>query len=200
MSVLLKCFLHCTVRPKLFWTSLHSPFFPPFFFSFFFSDKEAINLFVLTSMVATVKQGLRSKQDFARHESISVLSSLVKTFGHHSRFNDLLPLSHQDPEVDFFLNVDHIQLHRRTRAFRKLCTVCSDGSIGQTNCLEFVLPLANHVIFMPTTNVEQNLVAEVVNVIGAVSSHLSWSRYSFLLGHYLRLLPKKRDIQKNLIK
>ena len=151
-------------------------------------------------MVTMVKQGLRSKQDFARLESISTLSDLVKTFSQHPRFQDLFLLSHADPEVDFFLNVHHIQLHRRTRAFRKLCAVCSGGSIGQTNCLGFVLPLANHVIFLPTTNVEQNLVAEAVNVIGAVSSHLSWARYSFILCHYLRLLPRKRDNQKNLIK
>ena len=170
------------------------------FYFLFLLDKGAFNLFVLTSMVTMVKQGLRSKQDFAQREAISTLSTLVRTFHQHPRFQDLLPLSNNDPDVDFFLNINHIQLHRRTKAYRKLCAVCSSGSIGQTNCLWFVLPLANHALFLPSTNVEQNLVAEAVSVVGAVSAHLSWPRYSFILSHYLRLLPKKRDIQKNLIK
>ena len=163
-------------------------------------DREAFNLFVLTSMVTAVKKGLRSKQEFARHEVISILSDLVQTFSHHSRFCDLSLLSHSDPEADFFLNVKHIQLHRRTRAFRKLAKICFEGSIRETNSLDFVLPLANQVMFRPTANTEQNLLAEAVNVIGAVSRHLSWANYSFLLGHYLRQLTKLRDIQKNLMK
>lgn len=56
------------------------------------------------------------------------------------------------------------------------------------------------VIFHPTTNVEQNLVAEAINVIGAISSHLSWSNYYFIITHYLRQLPKQIEIQRSLVK
>ena len=164
------------------------------------TDGEVFELFVLTSMVTAIKEGLRSKQKVARDEFISLLSSLIQNFSHYPRLSDMATLSNKDPEADFFKNVVHIQLHRRTRAFRKLAKVCSEGVIGQTNCLNFLLPLANHVVFTPSTNTEQNLLAEAVNVIGAISRQLSWTNYSFILGHYLRQLFKSRDIQKNLIK
>ncbi len=115
-------------------------------------------------------------------------------------FSDLSCLLHEDPEADFFQNVRHIQLHRRTRAFRRLASACSEGRIGQTSCLNFLLPLANHVVFALTTNTEQNLVSEAMGVVGAVARHLSWTNYSFILGHYLRQLDKSREFQKNLIK
>ena len=164
------------------------------------TDGEVFELFVLTSMVTAIKEGLRSKQEVARDEFISLLSSLIQNYSHHPRLSDMATLSNKDPEADFFKNVVHIQLHRRTRAFRKLAKVCSEGVVGQTNCLNFLLPLANHVVFTPSTNTEQNLLAEAVNVIGAISRQLSWTNYSFILGHYLRQLSKSRDIQKNLIK
>jgi U3 small nucleolar RNA-associated protein 20 len=148
----------------------------------------------------TVKQGLRSKEDFARREVINLLSKLVHAYSHHPKFTDLACLLHSDPEADFFLNVRHIQLHRRTRAYRKLSMLCSEGHIGQASCLAFLLPLANHVVFAPSTNTEQNLITEAVNVVGGVSKHLSWNNYSFILGHYLRQLSKSKDFQKNLIK
>lgn len=158
-------------------------------------------------MVPAIKQGLRSKQDFAHRECVSVLGALVRTYPRHPRFSDMVPLTHEDPEADFFFNVHHIQLHRRTRAFRKLGKICEgEGEegvasiIGQTSCLDFLIPLANHIVFSSSSNTEQNLLSEAVSVIGATSRRLSWNNYSFLLGHYLRLLLKLKEAQKNLIK
>ena len=96
-------------------------------------------------MVTAVKKGLRSSLEFARLEFISVLSQLVKAYPSHPRFSSMAPLSHHEPEADFFENVKHIQLHRRTRAFRKLAGVCREGSLSQLSIMNFILPLANHV-------------------------------------------------------
>ena len=56
------------------------------------------------------------------------------------------------------------------------------------------------VVFTPVTNTEQNLVAEVVNVIGSIAAQLSWSNYYFILHNYLKQLPLRLEIQKTLIK
>ena len=99
----------------------------------------------MTTMVAAVKKGLRSKLEFARQEYISVLSQLVKAFPAHPRFSSMATLSHHEPEADFFENVRHIQLHRRTRAFRKLAGLCAERTLTQACIMNFILPLANHV-------------------------------------------------------
>ena len=111
----------------------------------FYVDDDCFQLLVMTTMVAAVKKGLRSKLDFARQEYISVLSQLVKSFPTHPRFSSMASLSHHEPEADFFENVKHIQLHRRTRAFRKLAGLCAEGTLTQACVMNFILPLANHV-------------------------------------------------------
>jgi hypothetical protein len=45
-------------------------------------------------------------------------------------FPDLATLTHADPEVDFFFNVCHIQLHRRTRALQRLRVLLNDPEVG----------------------------------------------------------------------
>ena len=109
------------------------------------SDGEAYQVIIIGVLLSAVKQGLRSKAEYARHESISTLSQLVKAYPTHPRFSDLVSLSHHEMEADFFENVKHIQLHRRTRAFRRLASVCMEGGVSQTAYMWFLLPLANQV-------------------------------------------------------
>lgn len=126
------------------------------------------------------------------------MSQLVRAYS--TRFSDLIPLSHSDPEVDFFRNVVHIQLHRRTKAFRKLSTVCSQSSLSQGTMMSYLLPLASHVVFSPLTSRETNMLQEAVNVIAAIASKLSWANYYNLLRHYLHQLPKSLDIHRHIIR
>ena len=138
---------------------------------------------------------------FARLEFVSLLSSLVKCYPDHPKFSDIAThLTHPDQEVDFFENICHVQLHRRTKAMRKLAGACREGLLGSHSMTGFLVPLANQVIFQSTSNVEQNLVAESVNVISGMCSQLKWTKYCYLLRLYLRLLTIKGDIQKTLIR
>ena len=82
---------------------------------------------------------------FARHESISLLSQVVRAYPSHPRFTNMTDLTHKDPEVDFFENIKHIQQHRRTRALRRLAEVCAEGSLTQSSIMSFLLPLASQV-------------------------------------------------------
>ena len=62
----------------------------------------------------------------------SVWTQLAETF--HS---DLFFLLHEDPEQDFFENINHIQLHRRVRAFTKLRAILKAAAVA-SNSLAFV--------------------------------------------------------------
>ena len=154
----------------------------------------------------------------AHHEFIAILAHLVKTHPSHLKFADMHQLLNVDPEQDFFENIKHIQvngrhfpcvpylsvpflqLHRRTKALHRLSELCSSGTFSQSTMLNFLLPIGSHVIFASTTEREQNLISEAVNVLAAIASHLKWTKYYFLLKNYLRLISKKKHIEKNLIK
>ena len=60
-----------------------------------------------------------------------VWTQLAETF--HS---DLFFLLHEDPEQDFFENINHIQLHRRVRAFTKLRAILKATAVA-SNSLAF---------------------------------------------------------------
>lgn len=53
---------------------------------------------------------------------MDLLRQLARAFP--ARFQDLIKLTDADPELDFFNNVAHLQLHRRSRAFYRLKKVC----------------------------------------------------------------------------
>ena len=54
---------------------------------------------------------------------MSLLRELIIAFP--VDYADLGLLLDKDPELDFFLNVAHLQLHRRQRALQRLTKVCS---------------------------------------------------------------------------
>ena len=138
---------------------------------------------------------------FTRLEFLSLLSSLVRLYPCHRRFSDMFShLCHVEREVDFFENVCHLQLHRRTKAMRRLAAACRDDLLTPHSMTGFLVPLANQVVFRSTSNVEQNLVTESVNVISGMCSRLKWTKYCYFLRHYLRLLTKKIDVHKTLIR
>ena len=66
--------------------------------------------------------------------------------------------------------------------------------------MEFLLPIASYVIFNSITEREHNLVSEAIGVLGGIAAQLKWTKYHFLLKSYLRLISKKSNIQKNIIR
>lgn len=66
--------------------------------------------------------------------------------------------------------------------------------------MDFLLPIASYVIFNSATEREHNLVSEAINVLSGIAAQLKWTKYHFLLKNYLRLIPKKSNIQKNMIR
>ena len=54
-------------------------------------------------------------------EHVDLLRALALTFP--EQYPDLHALTDKDAELDFFNNVAHLQLHRRSRAFKRLAAV-----------------------------------------------------------------------------
>ena len=60
---------------------------------------------------------------FLLQEHLAVLRTMVLAFP--DRFAELAALADADEEIDFFRNIAHIQLHRRSRALSRLKRVRS---------------------------------------------------------------------------
>ena len=93
-----------------------------------------------------------------------------------------------------------LQLHRRIRALRRLEAKCEQKSLASSSLVNFLLPLATHCLFDHTSNKDHNLVTEAITSISAMSACLSWSKYSFLLRHYLKCLLAEKDANKTYVR
>lgn len=75
----------------------------------------------MKAFVHTLLPNLTAPSLVVRQEMLALLQRCVTCLP--ASFPDLVALAHEDPEADFFFNIAHIQLHRRSRALQKLATV-----------------------------------------------------------------------------
>lgn len=124
---------------------------------------------------------------------------------------DLGALQRDDePESDFFHNVTHIQVHRRTRALNRLRQALeaaerADGK-GLTTPEAFASPTLVHILLplacqpllyrplpiggKPSKPLDPSLLHEALLTVGVLARQVSWSHYHALLRRFLRELGR----------
>jgi hypothetical protein len=135
------------------------------------SDSSAAWLEVLTAVVVPgVRRGLKQSTDTVKKGFVSLLAYIVDNLGRPTHtilediptlslapssaltssvwtqlceafHSDLFSLRHEDPEQDFFENINHIQLHRRVRAFAKLRNILKAAAVAANSLAFSVTPL-----------------------------------------------------------
>lgn len=107
---------------------------------------------LMNLLVPALKRGLASEQEGVRVDSLSLLDALV------TRFGETIPLlaplrvlqGAGNDEVNFFLNVHHLQQHRRARALRRLAEWAqktAPSSLSRSLLNDIFFPLLGHFIF-----------------------------------------------------
>ena len=118
----------------------------------------------------------------------------------HQPLQELNPLlAAGDAEANFFNNIHHIQVHRRTRALRRLAEFLSGAPVRQSIIASLFLPIIEH----PIAGVESHdhhLVNEAINTLGVLSRKLSWGSYYALEQRHLASAKEKSGSQKTRIR
>ncbi|OCH91059.1 hypothetical protein OBBRIDRAFT_887230 [Obba rivulosa] len=134
-----------------------------------------------------LKNGLRSKNELVRAELLGVISHAVAKCERIASLQEMRGLlAGGDEEASFFNNIHHIQIHRRTRALRRLAEHCDGGQIRSTTLAEIFVPLVGNFI-TSTATVDHHLVNEAIITTGKMARHLNWGAYFALVQSYLRL-------------
>ncbi|XP_063164718.1 small subunit processome component 20 homolog [Candoia aspera] len=157
--------------------------------------KEIIQRTLLDSL----RKGLKSKTECIQQDYTSLLSSLIQAFSEHPEFHDLVQLTdYHDPEMDFFENMKHIQIHRRARALKKLAKQLVEGKItlSSKSLQNYIMPYATTTIFDEKMLKHENMITASVEMVGAVCRHLSWSAYLYHLKHFIHVLQTGQINQK----
>jgi len=144
----------------------------------------------LTVLYPGIKNGLRTKNESVRAELLSVLAYSVEKCTHVATIKEMeVLLEGGDEEANFFNNVLHVQVHRRSRALRRLADHCDEGHIRSSSIKEIFIPLVGN--FISAGTVEHHLVDVAITTTGRMARRLAWTAYYALVRKYLSLSEAK---------
>ncbi|KIM44053.1 hypothetical protein M413DRAFT_17908 [Hebeloma cylindrosporum] len=143
-----------------------------------------------------LKNGLRSKNELVRAEILGVIAYAVdKCEGIPSLKEMRVLLEGGDEEANFFNNILHIQVHRRSRALRRLADHCEAGQLRNTTIAEIFVPLVGNFI-TSTASVDHHLVNDAILATGRMAKQLPWGSYYALVQKYLKLSKAKDESER----
>lgn len=143
------------------------------------------------TLLESLRRGLKSKTESIQQDYTSLLSCLIQTFPANPEFRDLVQLTNcHDPDMDFFENMKHMQIHRRARALRRLAKQLTEKKLvlSSKSLQNYIMPYATTAIFSEKMLKHENMVTASVEVVGAICRHLSWSAYLYHLKHFIHVL------------
>lgn len=154
------------------------------------SSQLRINI-LQAEILPHIRTGLRKYREEIQGEYISVLSYIVTNGKSFNELSDMqVLLFNGDEEANFFENVNHIQLHRRLRAIRRLRDFGKD--LAGNSIAHYLLPIIEHYVFSREEKY-RNIGNEALLTVGALSNFLTWNQYKALLRRYISLLKSKQD-------
>ncbi|KIP04981.1 hypothetical protein PHLGIDRAFT_170606 [Phlebiopsis gigantea 11061_1 CR5-6] len=155
------------------------------------SDGGEFEMTFTKTLYPGLKNGLRSKNDLVRAEILGVISYAVKKCERLTSLQEMRVLQASgDEEANIFNNIIHVQLHRRTRALRRLAEFSSEGTLRSSTLAEIFVPLVGNYI-IDGTSTDHHLVTEAINCTGKMAGQLQWGAYYSLVQQYLRLSRNK---------
>lgn len=161
---------------------------------------------VETSMMACIRMGIKTHNISVRKSFISLLSRVAIDFADVKSpgfCSDLCLLIREDePDLDFFLNITHVQIHRRSRALgrlRKLLAGFSypdDCLISTHSLTNYLLPLTLHPIYECEKKEEESYAMEAIATIGVIAKLLPWGKYQNVLWTALMQVPRHESQER----
>ena len=179
----------------------------------FCSKNRRFIRFIETSVMPVIKNGVCSNLDSPRKIFVMLVRHCAIIFGGESSpqkndspllFGDLAVLANEkEEEVDFFRNINHVQQHRRVRAFARLRGLLerqdSKAVFCQQSLTNFLLPMANHPIFEAKKNSDEAFALEGIATLGAISSCLKWGHWLSVANLFIVQIPKNTDNERYLV-
>lgn len=135
--------------------------------------------------------GLRKSTEVVQTEYISVLSHAVECAKYFSELDDMkVLLFNNDEEANFFNNVNHIQLHRRQRAIKRVAEY--RNKLSENSISHYILPIIEHYSFCLDEKL-RNITNETIDTIGALARCMSWNQYKALLRRYISGMKNSKE-------
>ncbi|XP_030373639.1 small subunit processome component 20 homolog [Scaptodrosophila lebanonensis] len=170
-------------------------------------SKEQLNFLLDVVLFPLLQRCIRDERhENARSEAIGLLGELARQCGTaHEILRDLAPLADkQDPEVDFFENMLHLQTQRHGRALQRVCNISGGiwrkGPPCARTLTQFLLPLTTRYLLTDKHTGKHTLVDAAIETVGVICELLPWQHYHIVLRHYLQKLRHAQEHQKQCVR
>uniref|UniRef100_A0A1I7YZH6 DRIM domain-containing protein n=1 Tax=Steinernema glaseri TaxID=37863 RepID=A0A1I7YZH6_9BILA len=163
-------------------------------------ENKSLNL-LSNVFIPECLKGLRHSNESVRLEFLTFLSTLVRFCGYHSQLQQLECLLNDDPDLDFFAGVGHIQTHRRQRAFAALCRLISTGEVNITVTVlfRFIVPLLQPYL-LNFTSKTATLSDQALSLFAEVLKKATWAKYYHALNEYIKQLMTEHEKDKPIVR
>ncbi|KFM72554.1 Small subunit processome component 20-like protein, partial [Stegodyphus mimosarum] len=167
--------------------------------------QELCNLLIFDTLLPEVQKGLKCNLEAIRHEFIGILSAVLHSCKDHPRLKDLFALCHEDPDLDFWENMRHLQVHRRARALLRFSNHLKSQhehgeKIAVHYLLAYMIPIVSSFLFDEAYRKHVHVVDAAIETLGSIANVLPWHHYETLLKNYLNMLSKDVEHHKTIVK
>ncbi|KAK9863125.1 hypothetical protein WJX84_001609, partial [Apatococcus fuscideae] len=163
------------------------------------AELQGLPLVLHRVVMPQIKHGSADATLAVRQEHVALMRAIAVSFP--SLYPDLAMLTSEDAEVDFFNNIAHLQLHRRSRALLRLAKVMDDqlARPALKTIIDVIIPMVQQMIAegeaagggegkQGDRDRMTGVVDSAMDALKAVASSMPWSQYRQLLSSFLRNL------------
>jgi U3 small nucleolar RNA-associated protein 20 len=164
------------------------------------ADQSNFRPLISQTLLPGIERGVQDSSELVRAEYLKLLGRVVEKMTDWQAVSDMSCLTASgDDEASVFLNVLHMQQHRRLRALRRLTDDAEQ--INSSNITKFWLPLLEHFVFDAAEgDAGRTLADQTVQTIGALAKSLNWSAFRPTFKRYVGYISKKEDLEKTVLR
>lgn len=155
------------------------------------NSKMLKDLLADTILEKFLKKGLRDTNDSIKHAYLGILRTLaLNCHEQNAILKDCFMFCSANQDLDFWLNIKHIQLHNRSKALARL--ICDENlpKVASKTLSSYFMPIAGGFLFNKNYKSVVSLSDNSIKLIGIICRQLNWNTYESTLSYYLDLLTK----------
>lgn len=142
--------------------------------------------FMKELIMPEIRLGIKNSIEVVQTEFINHLAYIVKNSKHFTDLDDMkILLFNNDEEANFFTNINHIQIHRRQRAIRRVAELRND--LKSSSISHYILPIIENYAYN-TEEKLRNVGNEAIVSIGLLIRCVSWNQFKSLIRKYVAKL------------
>ncbi|CAH6721480.1 U3 small nucleolar RNA-associated protein 20 [[Candida] jaroonii] len=142
--------------------------------------------FMKDLIMPEIRLGIKNSIEVVQTEFISHLAYIVKNSNHFTDLEDMkILLFNNDEEANFFTNINHIQIHRRQRAIRRVAELRNE--LKSSSISHYILPIIENYAYNADEKL-RNVGNEAIVSIGLLIRCVSWNQFKSLIRKYVAKL------------